>query len=331
MKGAVLLTGAAGFIGSHTAEALLTRGTAVVGIDNFDPFYPAALKRANLAAVEATAKRTGSRFVLIEGDLAEPGTWDRAAAAARQSNTDGSVSAIHLAARAGVRPSIDDPVTWAHVNVVGTAVALEAARRHGLARMVIASSSSVYGNCPTAPFHEELDVSRPISPYAATKRACELIAYTHHALHGTPVAMLRFFTVFGPRQRPDLAINLFMRKIAAGQPIPVFGDMATSRDYTFVGDTVSGILAALERIDRHGYRIWNLGHDHPVRLDEMIAAIGRAVGREPVLDRQPPRQGDVERTWADLTRSRAELGYDPKVSFDDGLAAQWAWMQQSGR
>jgi UDP-glucuronate 4-epimerase len=206
---------------------------------------------------------------------------------------------------------------------MGTQVLLGEALRAGCGRFVMASSSSVYGNNRKVPFAEEDPVDEPISPYAATKKACELIAHAHWAMTKMPTACLRFFTVYGPRQRPDLAISLFMRRIARGEAIDMFGDGSMSRDFTFIGDIVRGVVAAHDRVDRHGYRVWNLGSDRPVRLDEMIAAIGRTVGREPVIKRLPMQPGDVDRTWADLTRSKQELGYAPTMPFDEGLAAQW--------
>lgn len=318
--GTVLVTGAAGFIGSHLSEALAERGDRVVGVDSFDAFYSRSLKQANVDDVVASA---GGAFSLDELDLNDSPALDAVLDRHRPETV------VHLAAKAGVRPSIEDPVGYALANVSATAAVMNAAHRHGVRRLVIASSSSVYGNNDTVPFSEADPVEHPISPYAATKRSCELIAHTHHHLTRMPVAMLRFFTVFGPRQRPDLAIGKFMKLVASGDPITMFGDGSTSRDYTYVADTVRGIIAAMDRIDAHGYRIWNLGGDHPMRLDELIAAIGETVGREPVVDRQPMQPGDVERTWADLTRSRAELGYACETPIREGLASQWAWL--SGR
>jgi UDP-glucuronate 4-epimerase len=230
---------------------------------------------------------------------------------------------IHLAAKAGVRPSVADPVGYASTNVLGTACVLRAAERAACGRVVLASSSSVYGNNPKTPFSEEDPVDHPISPYASTKRCCELIAHTHHHLTGMPTACLRFFTVYGPRQRPDLGIATFMRLLREDRPITMFGDGSMSRDYTYVDDTVRGVLAAYERIPEHGYRIWNLGSDRPVRLDALIAEIAAVAGATPQIQRGDPPPGDVERTWADLTRSRTELGYAPRVSLADGLSRQW--------
>lgn len=324
----IVVTGAAGFIGSHVAQAMLARGHRVVGIDNFDPYYPADLKRQNLAEItgpaETTAETTNAadRFELAELDIRDErgiaGLFERTKPA----------GLIHLAAKAGVRPSLADPVGYADVNVTGTSVLLKAAAATGCERAVLASSSSVYGNNPRVPFSEADELTGPISPYAATKASLEHVAHAHAHLSGMPTACLRFFTVFGPRQRPDLAIGLFLRKIAAGEPIAMFGDGSTSRDYTFIDDCVAGILAAWDRIDQHGFRVWNLGSDTPIRLDELIATIGGVVGHEPIIDRQPMQPGDVSRTWADLTRARDELGYAPSTSLADGIAKQWAWLQQ---
>ncbi len=319
LRGPVLLTGAAGFIGSHAACALLSRGIEVVGIDNFDPFYPRGIKEANLQAVHAA----GGRFTFVEGDICD------GPLVSSLLNDHRVAAVIHLAAKAGVRPSIVDPPGYARANVLGTSVVLDAAHRAGCERVVVASSSSVYGNAPVAPFHEEMDVDAPISPYAATKRACELICRTHHHLTRQPVACLRFFTVYGPRQRPDLAISAFMRKIAAGETLQVFGDGSTSRDYTFVTDIVAGILASLERIPAHGYRVWNLGNSSPVTLSAMIEAIEGVVGRKAVVERMAMQPGDVERTWADLARSTRELGYLPATPFVEGLEAQWRAMSRA--
>lgn len=318
----VLITGAAGFIGSHVVEALLKRGDRVVGFDNFDEVYPRRLKERNLEEVRAAAG-AGS-FTFIEGDITDAASVSRAFESARPSGV------IHLAARGGVRPSIEMPALYSRINIEGTTTILEAARLSpDCSRLVLASSSSVYGNAPKAPFAETDDVSMPVSPYAATKRSCELIGATFSHLYKLPVACLRYFTVFGPRQRPSLAFALFMEKIAAGQPIQMFGDGSTSRDYTFISDIVTGTLAAYDRIPRHGYRIWNLGNSRPVTLREMIDTVSSVVGKPAKIDQRPPQPGDVERTFADLTRSRAELGYDPKVSLQEGVRRQWDWTRST--
>jgi UDP-glucuronate 4-epimerase len=230
---------------------------------------------------------------------------------------------IHLAAKAGVRPSVADPVGYTRVNVLGTATILRAAEEAGCRRAVLASSSSVYGNNEKTPFAEDDPVDHPISPYASTKRCCELLAHTHHHLTGMPTACLRFFTVFGPGQRPDLAIARFMRLMREGRPITMFGDGSMSRDHTSIDDIVAGVLAAYERVDRFGHRVWNLGSDRPVRLDELIGQIAEVTGITPQIEHADPPAGDVERTWADLTRSRAELGYEPRTNRLEGLERQW--------
>ncbi len=319
----VLVTGAAGFIGSHVAHRLIGHGADVVGLDNFDPFYSRALKDANVrVCLDAAAAKSGA-FELIEGDLTDADAVDRAMARCD--------SVIHLAAKAGVRPSIADPAGYALANVVGTSVVLTSASRAGCDRVVVASSSSVYGNASRVPFSENEQAAEPISPYAATKRACELLGHAHHHLTGLPVAMLRFFTVFGPRQRPDLGIRLFLDRASRGETIRMFGDGTSSRDYTFIDDIVDGVLASHEAIPAHGYRVWNLGGASPVRLDELLAAVGRTVGREAVIEQVDQQPGDVDRTWADLSRSESELGYGPKVEFGAGLARQWEWQRESAR
>jgi UDP-glucuronate 4-epimerase len=312
----ILITGSAGFIGSHLVRAIGARGDTPIGIDNFDPLYDTCRKQRNV--------REAGQHELLQLDICDESAL---AAAFDRIRPDGI---IHLAAKAGVRPSIADPVGYARTNVLGTASVLNQAQRAGCSRIVIASSSSVYGNNDKTPFAEDDRVDHPISPYAATKRSCELIAHTHWALTGMPTACLRFFTVYGPRQRPDLAIATFIRRIALGQEIQVFGDGSMSRDYTYIDDIIAGILAAYDTIPSRGYRIWNLGSDRPLRLDAMVTAIARTVGKQPRIARLPVQPGDVERTWADLTSSRAELGYTPRTPFEQGLARQWEWLLQSG-
>jgi UDP-glucuronate 4-epimerase len=315
----ILITGAAGFIGSHCAEAWLSKGARVVGLDNFDPFYDRAIKKRNLD--EIGRHKHAANFRFVEADIRHADTTLRAFEDAKPTTV------LHLAARAGVRPSIKEPALYMSVNVEGTVNLLEAARLTGVQRFLMASSSSVYGNNPKVPFAETDDVSGPISPYAASKRACELIAHTYHTLYKTPIACLRFFTVFGPRQRPDLAIMKFIRLVSEGKPIPMFGDGGMSRDFTFIDDIVAGVLASESAIAKHGHRIWNLGGHHPVALREMIDTIGRVVGKEPIIDRQPEQPGEVNRTYADLTRSKAELNFEPKTTFECGVRKQWDWVR----
>ena len=312
MAASILVTGAAGFIGSHLCEALLARGDRVVGLDNFNDFYDPAIKRANLAGPLA---RPG--FALVEGDIRD------AAAVARVFREHAPTSVVHLAAMAGVRPSLQDPALYHDVNCTGTAVVLQAARAAGVGRFVFGSSSSVYGGNPKVPFHEDDDVSRPVSPYAATKRANELTCHTFHHLYGMDIACLRFFTVYGPRQRPEMAIHKFVRLTEAGQPLPLFGDGRSERDYTYVDDILDGVLKAHDQ--SRGFRVYNLGESRTISLRDLVAAIGRATGREPRVDWQPPQPGDVPRTYADVGRAKAELGYAPKVDLDEGLRRFVAW------
>jgi UDP-glucuronate 4-epimerase len=310
-----IVTGGAGFIGSTLVDRLLLDGREVVAVDNFDPYYPTDRKRANLAeALRSPA------FRLVELDI-------RDSQAIRRLVQDLKPEAIiHLAAKAGVRPSIDDPSSYVDVNVGGTTHLLEAAcRLSDRPKFVFASSSSVYGDRPNAPFRETDPVDHPVSPYAATKKACELMASTFHHLHGLPVTGLRLFTAYGPRNRPDLAIAKFAGLIERNEPIPMFGDGGTLRDYTFVGDIVDGIVRAVDRCE--GSHLYNLGHASPVLLREMIAALGRAMGKPVSIQHLPEQPGDVRKTHADITRARHELGYEPFTTLDDGLARFVEWFR----
>jgi UDP-glucuronate 4-epimerase len=314
----ILITGAAGFIGSTLTDKLLAQGRRVVGLDNFCDFYAEDLKRRNLSAAMAS-----ERFELIEADIRDRDAVLEAFARTRPA------AVIHLAAMAGVRPSIEKPAYYTAVNLDGTVNLLDAAVAAGAEKLLFTSSSSVYGNNPKVPFSEEDRVDHPISPYAATKKAGELLCHAYHHIHGLPVFCLRLFTVFGPRQRPDLAIGKFLQLARDGKPIPMFGDGSTSRDYTFVDDIVAGYCAALDRCGAPAlpkYRVFNIGGNHPVSLREMIDAIGTVTGKRLVIDRKPMQAGDVERTFADLTRSKAELGYEPRTSLATGIARQWDWL-----
>ncbi len=315
---AIVVTGAAGFIGSHLTEALLARGRRVVGLDSFDDFYDPALKRANLAG----AARDPA-FRLVEGDIRDPAAL---AAAFSRETIDG---VFHLAARAGVRPSIRDPVLYSSVNVDGTTRLLEACRRHGVGRFVFGSSSSVYGDNPKVPFAESDPVDHPISPYAATKKAGEVLCHAYHHLFGIRVACLRFFTVYGPRQRPEMAIHKFARLLLAGEPIERYGDGSSARDYTYITDIVDGVLRAHERCD--GYHVWNLGGSQTTTLAELTAKLARRLGVEPRVRSLPQQPGDVRRTWADVSRARAELGWEPRVGLDEGLDRFVAWVRAAAR
>ncbi|QEH37398.1 UDP-glucose 4-epimerase [Aquisphaera giovannonii] len=309
----LIVTGGAGFIGSNLVDRLLADGSDVVVVDNFDPFYDRAAKERNLAAALANP-----RCRLVEMDIRDAEGTDRLVADVRPD------AIVHLAARAGVRPSIEAPALYADVNVLATVRWLEAACRiEPRPRFVYASSSSVYGDRPDAPFRETDPVDHPVSPYAATKKACELVAYTFHHLHGLPVTGLRFFTAYGPRNRPDLAIAKFTRLIDRGEPVPMFGDGTTRRDYTYVADIVDGIVRAVERCT--GHHLYNLGNSSPTELRELIALIAEALGKEARIDRLPEQPGDVRQTYADVTRGATELGYSPKTTFRQGLAEYVAW------
>jgi UDP-glucuronate 4-epimerase len=312
-----LITGGAGFIGSHVAERLLKSGHQITALDDLNPFYDPAIKHANLAVLTATG---GPRFRFVRGDLTDRPTLD---ALCRQTPFD---QVIHLAARAGVRPSLVDPALYQRVNVEGTVNVLEAARATGCRKFTLASSSSVYGLNAKVPFSEADPIFSAISPYAASKLACEALGHVYHHLYGLDVAMLRFFTVYGPRQRPDLAIFKFATLIDAGRPIPVFGDGSARRDYTFVEDIVDGVIACTERT--LGYEIFNLGESQTVRLDELIRLLEQAMGKPALIDRQPLQPGDVPVTYADIAKARRLLGYDPKTKIADGIPKFVAWFRQ---
>jgi len=309
-----VVTGAAGFIGSHLCEALVARGDEVVGVDNFDPFYAREVKERNIAAL-----RRAPRFRLVEGDVA-----------ADPVPLDGAAAVIHLAARAGVRPSLVDPVGYVDANVRGTACVLEAARRAGVARFVLGSSSSVYGDDTPAPFAETALAAAPISPYAATKRAAELLAHSFAHLYPLRVVCLRFFTVYGPRQRPDLAIHRFTDQIARGLPVRMHGDGSSERDYTYISDAVEGILAALTLTEGKGaFEVLNIGGGARVRLDRLIALIGAALSRQPSIEHHPDQPGDVRLTAADLRRAERALGYRPRVGIEEGIRSFVRWYEES--
>ncbi len=305
----VLITGAAGFIGSHVGEALLARGDRVTVLDNFNDYYDPAIKRANLASLPGAT--------IVTGDIRDRALVTRLFAEGRFD------AVIHLAAMAGVRPSILDPLHYEDVNVRGTLHLLEELKLHPTTRFVFASSSSVYGDREDTPFREEDDIHHPVSPYASTKRAGELHCWTYHHLYGIPTSCLRFFTVYGPRQRPEMAIHKFVKATLEGCPIPFFGDGTTRRDYTYVDDIVDGVVRALDRCA--GYEIYNLGESATTSLQELVGIIGEACGKTPILDRQPMQPGDVLVTYADVTKARKMLGYDPHTSVRDGVERFVKW------
>ena len=314
----LLVTGAAGFIGSWFVERLLQGGDEVVGLDNFDPFYDRAIKERNLAVA-----RGGAAFRMVEGDLR-----DRAEMFALFG--DGAFDAVvHLAAKAGVRPSLADPAGYYDTNLIGTSNLLEAMRGAGCRRLVFASSSSVYGNNRKVPFHEDDRVDAPISPYAATKKAGEELCHVYHAVHGFSILALRFFTAYGPRQRPEMAIHAFTRRLFAGESIPVFGDGSMERDFTYIDDVVDGVASALDHvIGNETYDIVNLGESEPIRLSRLVAALESATGREATVDRREVPPGDVERTFADVSRARRLLRYEPRVGLDEGLRRFVDWYRR---
>jgi UDP-glucuronate 4-epimerase len=313
-----LLTGGAGFIGSHVAEALLRRNVSLSIVDNLDEFYSPAWKKANLDSIG----KIGA-FEFFEQDICEMDGLREIAGRIRPD------AIVHLAARAGVRPSIEQPCLYEKVNVSGTVNILEVCRLFGVSRLIFGSSSSVYGASKTAPFSEAETGLRPISPYAATKVAGELFCYTYAHLYKLPVVALRFFTVYGPRQRPDLAIHKFVARIEAGKPIPIFGGGETGRDYTYVEDIVAGVLGALDyefpANDDAPFEICNLGNSHPITLAELVRMLERATGKEAIIERQAPQQGDVPLTWADISKAERLLGYRPRTTLEEGLRKFVAW------
>lgn len=308
----VLITGGAGFIGSNLGEFLLRQGHSLIILDELNDFYSPGLKRENLASME----KAGA-FDFHEVDICD---YERVSEIFQSARPD---AVIHLAARAGVRPSLDQPLLYERVNIYGTTCLLEASRHAGVRKFVFASSSSIYGIANQVPFSEEDHSNLPISPYAATKLAGEKIAYTYFHLYSMPVVCLRFFTVYGPRQRPDLAIRKFTENISRGEPITVYGDGSTGRDYTFIDDTVQGINAALH-LDC-GYEIFNLGNSHPITLNDMIQTIENALGRRAVLRRLPDQAGDVPITFADISKARRMLNYSPATPFGEGIAKFVEW------
>ncbi len=302
----VLITGVAGFIGSNLARTMLQQGFTVYGIDNFDNFYDPQIKRNAIKKLESYPE-----FKLHEGDIRDRDLLGRIFKAEKPELV------IHLAARAGVRPSIEQPELYYDVNVTGTLVLLEAMRKAGLKDLLFASSSSVYGNNKKVPFSEADAVDNPISPYAATKKAGELLCYTYHHLYNFNIFCLRFFTVYGPGQRPEMAIQQFGRKISEGSPITLFGDGTTRRDYTFVEDIVAGILASANQLK--GYEILNIGNSETISLIDLVHSIEATLGKKAIIEWQPMQSGDVEITYADIRKARRMIGYNPGYPVKKGL------------
>lgn len=309
-----LITGAAGFIGSHLCERLLDDGLTIVGVDNFDDFYDPQIKHYNLSQC-----LKNKNFQLVEADIRDSAAMDK--------TISGGVEIIvHLAARAGVRPSIEKPLLYADVNVNGTTVLLESAKKHKVNKFIFGSSSSVYGNNKKIPFSEGDSVDFPISPYAATKKAGELICHTYHHLYEIHITCLRFFTVYGPRQRPDLAIHKFAKLIEQDKPIPVYGDGTMMRDFTYIDDIIDGTVAAMDKCS--GFDIYNLGESRPISVNDLIVEIEKALGKKAVKEYLSPQPGDVERTYADVTKAVRVLGYKPNTTIQAGLTKFVQWLRQ---
>ena len=310
-----LVTGGAGFIGSNLCERLLGGGHVVWALDDLNSFYDIAIKQRNIREIQALAKP----FTFVHGDITDRSVLDELF---REVKFD---QIIHLAARAGVRPSLAEPALYQRVNVEGTVNLLEAARLNGIKKVTIASSSSVYGVNAKVPFSEADPIFSAISPYAASKLACESLGHVYHHIYDMDIAMLRFFTVYGPRQRPDLAIHKFAELISAGKSIPVFGDGSTARDYTFVSDTVDGILACTTK--EFGFEIFNLGESQTVTLSYLIELLENALGKKAVIERKPLQPGDVPITFADISKAKARLGYNPQVKIEQGIPKFVEWFR----
>jgi len=307
------VTGGAGFIGSNLTDKLLSEGNSVIVIDNFDNFYDRKIKENNLMNALSY-----NNFKLIEGDIRDKNIL------AKIFSENKIDIVFQLAAKVGVRPSIKEPELFFEVNVNGTLNILEAMKRYGVKKLIFASSSSIYGNNKKVPFSEKDNVDLPISPYAATKKACELLNYTYHHLYGFNIYNLRFFTVYGPRQRPDLAIHKFAQLILTGEPIPVFGNGNTSRDYTYIDDIIQGIMSAIKKVK--GYEIINIGESKTITLSNLIAIIENTVGEKAIVNRLPIQPGDVEKTFADISKAKQLLGYNPKTNIEDGIKKFVEWI-----
>ena len=308
----ILVTGGAGFIGSSVAEKLLARGDEVVVIDCFDEFYDPKIKRRN---IEAALKNPA--YKLVEGDIRD---LELLKGLFRREKFD---RVFHLAARAGVRPSIADPLLYEDVNVRGTMNLLEAARENSLPGFIFASSSSIYGNNKKVPFSETDFVDNPVSPYAATKKACELVCHTYHHLYGLNISCLRFFTVYGPRQRPEMAIHKFTRLIDQGKPVPMFGDGSSRRDYTYIDDIADGVIKAIDA--NFAFEIFNIGESQTTELRTLIELIEKNLGKKAIIEQLPDQPGDVEVTYADITKSKKMLGYNPRTKVEEGVPKFVEW------
>jgi UDP-glucuronate 4-epimerase len=315
----ILITGGAGFIGSHLVDRLLAEGGwRITVVDDFNDFYDPAIKRENVRT-----RLANPEFKLVEADIRNQ---EALAQAFSETNFD---CIVHLAARAGVRPSLKEPRLYVETNINGTLNLLELARAHGVKQFVFGSSSSVYGLNAKVPFSEDDPILNPISPYAATKAAGELLCHSYAHLYDMRIVCLRFFTVYGARQRPDLAIHKFAKLISAGQPIPVFGDGTTRRDYTYIDDIVAGVRAAMD-YDQSKYEVINLGESRTVELRELISLLEKSLDRRAAIDRQPLQPGDVTQTFADIAKARRLLGYDPQTQVEKGIEKFVEWFKESG-
>ena len=313
------ITGGAGFIGSTLSERLLKEGNRIITIDNFCDFYDPKLKENNINNM-----LENTNYKMYRGDIRDRKILETIF------NENKIDCVIHLAAMAGVRPSIEDPCLYQEVNCLGTQNILEEMKKHNIKNLVMASSSSVYGNCKEVPFREDMIVDYAISPYAATKKANEVMTHVYHKLNNMNVIMLRFFTVYGPKQRPDLAINKFTRLMLNNEEIPMFGDGTTSRDYTYIDDIVDGITKSINYVENNNnvYEILNLGNSSPVSLKEMINTIGQALNIQPKIKQLPMQPGDVDRTYADIKKAKELIGYEPKTTFEEGIKKFVEWYKK---
>lgn len=314
----ILVTGAAGFIGSHLCDSLLEENFDVIGIDNFDSFYDPDIKKRNLQNFQ-----NNPQFHFHEASIIDISVLEKIFSQYRISQI------VHLAAKAGVRPSIEHPIAYRRTNIDGTLNLLEMARQHNIDRFVFASSSSVYGNNKKVPFSEDDPVDNPISPYAATKKACELLCYTYHHLYKIHISCLRFFTVYGPRQRPEMAIHRFTRQIDSGGPIDLYGYGKPQRDYTYIEDIIQGVMSAIENVN--GYEIFNLGESKTISTSQLVEIIEKNLGKNAIRSQREMQPGDVDITYADISKAQRVLNYQPRTSIEEGISKFTEWYKNEKR